>query len=85
MTRPSSAAAGARKKSDGKVEAPGCEPDESGAARGREATSSLARMLQILDLITFERPAITLEEISREVGYTVSTSYRYVRELTAVG
>ena len=51
----------------------------------RMAGSSLARMLQILDLITLGRPAITLEEISREVGYTASTSYRYVRELTNAG
>lgn len=51
----------------------------------RENGTSLARMLQILDLITLARPAITLEEISREVGYTASTSYRYVRELTNAG
>ena len=51
----------------------------------REGGTSLSRMLQILDLITLARPAITLEEIAREVGYTPSTSYRYVRELTNAG
>lgn len=58
-------------------------PDSAGGAR--DTGSSLARMLQILDMITLERPSFTLEEISREAGYTSSTSYRYVRELSNAG
>jgi len=71
-----------RKSSDGTVLA---AVDVDTRPVEREGGTSLARMLQILDLITLSRPAITLEEISREVGYTASTSYRYVRELTNAG
>jgi DNA-binding IclR family transcriptional regulator len=58
---------------------------ESEAAAQREAGSSLTRMLQLLDLITLSRPAITLDDVTRELGHTMSTSYRYVRELTNAG
>lgn len=58
-------------------------PDDT---EGRaESATSLGRMLQILDFITEERPVLTLEGISAEVGYSVSTSYRYVNELCKAG
>lgn len=49
------------------------------------ATSSLARMLAILDLYTMEKTEWTVEEIAGTLSYSVSTTYRYVRELSRIG
>jgi DNA-binding IclR family transcriptional regulator len=50
-----------------------------------ETTSSLSRMLAILDLYTMERSEWTVDAIAGALGYPGSTAYRYVRELTRVG
>ena len=47
--------------------------------------NSLRRMLDILALITRERPTIEVEEICGSLGYAQASAYRYVRELTDAG
>ncbi len=47
--------------------------------------SSLERLLSILDLYTEAEPVWTLEEIASEMGFTRSTTYRYVKELCDSG
>lgn len=47
--------------------------------------NSLRRMLEVLSLFTDSRPVIGIDIICAELGYTPSSSYRYVRELTAAG
>lgn len=44
--------------------------------------SSLERMLRILDLFTELHPIWTVDGMSAALGYTRSSAYRYVRELT---
>lgn len=50
-----------------------------------EATSSLKRLLQILDLFTLECPTVRLEQVVNEFGIVQSTAYRYLRELCDAG
>ncbi|MEZ5653010.1 MAG: IclR family transcriptional regulator [Burkholderiaceae bacterium] len=47
--------------------------------------SSLSRILAVLDLLTPARPEITAEQIAEALEISLPTSYRYVRELIAVG
>jgi DNA-binding IclR family transcriptional regulator len=47
--------------------------------------SSLSKMLTILDLYDEEHPARTAEEICAERNFSVSSGYRYIRELCAAG
>lgn len=47
--------------------------------------SSLTRMLAVLDLFTSDKPAWSAESIAEQLGYSVPTVYRYVRELCDVG
>ena len=47
--------------------------------------SSLSRMLSVLELFTLERPAWTIEDIATSMGFTLSSAYRYVRELGNAG
>lgn len=42
-------------------------------------------MLDILGLVTRERPTIEVEEICERLGYAQASAYRYVRELTEAG
>lgn len=42
-------------------------------------------MLDVLGLITRERPAIDVEQICQALGYAPASAYRYVRELEDVG
>lgn len=44
--------------------------------------SSLERMLRILDLFTEHHPIWTIDGMGSTLGFTRSTAYRYVRELT---
>ncbi|QQX89545.1 IclR family transcriptional regulator (plasmid) [Cupriavidus necator] len=50
-----------------------------------ESSTSLAKMLAILELFTVDHYAWTVEEIAQELGYTPSSAYRYVRELLRSG
>ena len=47
--------------------------------------SSLTRMLSILELYSIEKPAWTIEDIATISGFTLSSAYRYVRELSNAG
>lgn len=47
--------------------------------------NSLRRMLDVLGLITRERPAIDVEQICQSLRYAPASAYRYVRELEEVG
>lgn len=47
--------------------------------------SSLSRMLAVLDLITAETPACTVEAVAQKLDCSLPTAYRYVRELAAAG
>lgn len=51
----------------------------------RPTMNSLHRMLDVLSLITPERPTVEAELICEELGYSLATAYRYMRELTSVG
>ncbi|MEO8755943.1 MAG: IclR family transcriptional regulator [Casimicrobiaceae bacterium] len=48
-------------------------------------TSSLERMLGLLDVFTEANPIWSVDEIAAKFGYTRSTAYRYVRELSDAG
>jgi DNA-binding IclR family transcriptional regulator len=43
------------------------------------------RLLSLLQLCTLQRPHWTVEEAAREIGVSVSTAYRYFRNLCKVG
>ncbi|MDF1747948.1 MAG: IclR family transcriptional regulator [Alphaproteobacteria bacterium] len=47
--------------------------------------NSLRRMLDVMDLITPDRPVVTVEEICELLGYAPASAYRYVRELAGAG
>jgi DNA-binding IclR family transcriptional regulator len=49
------------------------------------AESSTNRALSILDLYTVERPAWSVDELQKQMGFARATIYRYVRELTVSG
>lgn len=53
-------------------------PEEFAESKG----SSLERMLRILDLFTELHPIWTVDGMGSELGFTRSSAYRYVRELT---
>jgi DNA-binding IclR family transcriptional regulator len=77
-----------------RIETPATQP-KSGARRKASAAkshsdegesgTSLGRMLRVLDLFTVDQPAWTLEAMTGQLGYTLSSGYRYVRELCAAG
>jgi len=50
-----------------------------------DSSSSLARMLALLDAFTAQRPAWDVESLARHFGYTPSSTYRYVKELGKAG
>ena len=52
---------------------------------GDTKMSSLERMLAILDLFTEANPVWSVEQIGAKFGYTLSSAYRYVRELASAG
>jgi len=43
------------------------------------------RVLAVLNLFTVEKPEWTVEEAAKEIGASVSTAYRYFRDLSNVG
>lgn len=47
--------------------------------------SSLHRMLAVLDVFRSDNPVCSAEEIAANLGYSLGTTYRYIRELTATG
>lgn len=47
--------------------------------------SSLARVFDILDLISVDNPVLQVEQISSRLRYTRATGYRYVRALCDAG
>ncbi len=47
--------------------------------------NSLRRMLDVLALITRDRPTIEVDEICRQLGYAPASAYRYVKELSEAG
>ncbi len=51
----------------------------------KSGKSSTNRALSILDLYTVTRPAWTVDEIHKEIGYARATIYRYIGELTDSG
>jgi len=51
----------------------------------KEAGSSVGRVFDVLDLFSLERPMLRVEDVSALLGYTRSTSYRYVKALAAAG
>ncbi|MEB2401214.1 MAG: helix-turn-helix domain-containing protein [Alcaligenaceae bacterium] len=53
--------------------------------KAKEAASSLARALDILALFTMDTPLLTAEDIASRLGYTRSTAYRYIKELSGAG
>lgn len=48
-------------------------------------TSSRSKMLSILDLFTEQTPVWTADHICMRLGFSVSSGYRYIRELCAAG
>ena len=49
------------------------------------AGTSLGRAFAILERFTIASPLVTVDAITRELGYTRSTAYRYLRELASAG
>lgn len=52
---------------------------------GDTGSSTADRMLAVLDVFSLERPAWSIEDIARRLGYTDSSTYRYVRSLLKCG
>lgn len=50
-----------------------------------EATSSIAKAVDVLKLFSADVPSLRIEDVSAALGYKRSTAYRYVRELCAAG
>lgn len=55
------------------------------ASTGQKEIKSLAKALEILFSFTRERPSLTIGEISRELGFPPSTTYRLVATLRDKG
>ncbi len=52
---------------------------------GHVLSSSLARMLGVIDLFSEDAPVWTVDDIAVKLGYTRATAYRYVGELCDAG
>ncbi|MGD9941964.1 MAG: IclR family transcriptional regulator [Burkholderiaceae bacterium] len=48
-------------------------------------SSSLTRMLAVLDAFSAQHPVLTADDIMARLGYSRGTAYRYLRELVTVG
>jgi DNA-binding IclR family transcriptional regulator len=51
----------------------------------RKPANTANRLLGILGLFTVEKPEWTVEEAAKEIGVSISTAYRYFRDLCKVG
>ena len=61
-------------------------PDTSPAEQHpAEPSSSLARMLRILDLVEDTNTAVPAEDLATRLGFTRSTTYRYLKILAEAG
>jgi DNA-binding IclR family transcriptional regulator len=47
--------------------------------------SSVAKVLDVLDLFSLETPVLRVEDIGARLGYTRASAYRYVRDLCDAG
>jgi DNA-binding IclR family transcriptional regulator len=65
------------------------EPDAAPAPVARRSDApgagSLARMLEVLDVFTADRPVLRVDDLQARLGYTKSTAYRYVKTLCDAG
>lgn len=63
--------------------------DGAGPSTGEERSAgfsqSLARGLAVLDAFTGPRESLGIADIAREVGFTKSTTHRYVNTLSTLG
>lgn len=55
------------------------------ATRANDGASSVGRVFDVLDLFTVARPTLRVDDVSALLGYTRSTSYRYVKALADAG
>lgn len=53
--------------------------------RDSPGAGSLARMLEVLDLFSADRPVLRVDDLQARLGYTKSTAYRYVKTLCDAG
>lgn len=60
-------------------------PSARSTAAARESTSSVGRVFDVLDLFSEERPTLRVEDVTALLGYTRSSSYRYVKALADAG
>ncbi|WP_158215229.1 IclR family transcriptional regulator [Candidimonas nitroreducens] len=51
----------------------------------RESSSTLSRALDILGMFSTAVPLVAVEDIMAHMGYTRSTAYRYIKELSDAG
>jgi DNA-binding IclR family transcriptional regulator len=58
---------------------------EAGAGALSRGRSASGKLLAVLDAFTRERPALTLSQLARAAGLSVSTAHRLVAELTEWG
>ena len=56
-----------------------------GRTRKEETVSTANRLMAVLGLFTVERPEWTVEQAAKEIGMSVSTAYRYFRDLSEAG
>jgi DNA-binding IclR family transcriptional regulator len=47
--------------------------------------SSVAKVLDVLDLFSLDTPVLRVEDIGQRLGYTRASAYRYVRDLCEAG
>ena len=47
--------------------------------------NTASRLLAVLNIFTVEKYEWTVEDAAREIGVSVSTAYRYFRELCKAG
>jgi len=50
-----------------------------------KSANTASRLLSVLGLFTLEKPEWTVEEAAKEIGVSVSTAYRYFRDLSRAG
>lgn len=55
------------------------------AGESNSSGTSLSRALGVLDMVSLQRPLLSIDDITSHLGYTRSTAYRYLKELCDAG
>ncbi len=61
------------------------KPKAQSSASAESGSSSVERVFDVLDLFSEQRPLLRSEDVCELLGYTRSTSYRYIKALADAG